>query len=471
MKMTWLLFPIATLAMLSGCAEFVDRPLAPASTAAAFEARRLDDPGLRRFLAAGLKQRGRPPEVWDLETLTYAALYFHPDLDLARAQRELAEAGKITAAQRPNPSISLSPTYVTHNPIGLSPWLAGINPSIPIETAGKRDYRIAHAQHLAESARLKIAAAAWQVRSRLRASLVNLYAAERTAALRAEQRGHQEAWVRLLEERLAVGEISRPEVTLGHLALQQADLALREAERLAAEARVQLAEALGLPAAALAGVAVSFEALKHLPALESLPTDRLRRRAMLGRADILVALSDYEASQSALQLEIAKQYPDVNIGPGYIYNQAENRWVFGLNLSLPILHQNQGLIAEAEAHRKDAAARFEALQARVAGEVDRTWAGAASARHKLATAEDWLSAQARQRQSAEALFRAGETDRLALVSADLEYATTALARLDALVRAQQALGLLEDALQRPLDETGSLSPAAEPPPRRDPERP
>jgi outer membrane protein TolC len=406
------------------------------------------------------------PKVWDFDTLTLAALYYHPDLKLARAQHDIAEAGEITAAQRPNPSLSLSPTYVTHNPVGLSPWLAGINPDIPIETAGKRDYRIAHARHLTESARLKIAAAAWQVRSRLRASLVNLYAAERTAALRTEQRRHQEALVRLLEERLAVGEISRPEVTLGHLALQQADLTLREAERQTAEARVQLAEALGLPAAALAGVAVSFEALERLPSLESLPVDRLRRQALLGRADILAALADYEGSQSALQLEIAKQYPDVHIGPGYNYNQGENRWIFGLSLSLPILNQNQGLIAEAEAHRKDVAARFEALQARVTGEVDRTLAGAASARQKLATAEDWLSTQARQRQSAEALFRAGETDRLALVSADLEYATTSLARLDALVRAQQALGLLEDSVQRPLDDSMPLPPFAESQSRR-----
>lgn len=469
--MNWLrlLLPLAASATLVGCAEFVDRPLAPVATTTAFHARRLDAPGLLRYLDAdhGRRRADERPQTWDLESLTVAALYFHPDLDLARAQRDVIEAGAITAAQRPNPTISLSPTYVTHNPFGLSPWLAGINPSIPIETAGKRDYRIAHARHQSEAAWLKIAVAAWQVRSRLRACLVTLYAAERATALWTERRAAEAVLVRLLEERLAAGELSRPEVTLGHLALQHTDLALREAERQRAEARIQLADALGLPALALAGVELSFATLEDLPKLESLPFERLRRQALLGRADLLAALADYSASQSALQIEITKQYPDLHIGPGYNFNQGENRWVFGLSLSVPILNQNEGPIAEAEARRKEATIRFIALQDKVAGEIDRTLAGARAAAEKLAAADALLRTQARQRQSTEALFRAGEADRLALVSAEVEYAATALARLDALVKAQQALGLLEDALQRPLDATRALPPATRLPARHD----
>jgi hypothetical protein len=47
--------------------------------------------------------------------------------------------------------------------------------------------------------------------------------------------------------------------------------------------------------------------------------------------------------------------------------------------------------------------------------------------------------------------RLGEEDRLALNAVQVESSVVARARLDALARAQTALGELEDAVQRPLD--------------------
>lgn len=452
---------LAGLALLAGCAEFVARPIDAAASAAQFESRSLRDAGLQTFVQAGLHREATPwpPAAWDLETLTLAALYYHSDMALARAQLETAKAGEITAAQRPNPSISFSPTYVTHiTSAPFNPYILGLNPDIPIETAGKRDHRIEHAQYLTAAVREKIATAAWQVRSRLRASLLNLYGARRTQALRAEQLAQQETLVRLLEKRRAVGELSRPEVAPARLALHQSELALGEAHKQAADATAQLAEAIGLPAAALAGAEISFDALERRPVLETLPAGKLRQQALFNRADVLGALADYEASQAALQLEVAKQYPDLRLGPGVIYNQGEYKWVLGASLTLPILNQNQGPIAEAEARRREAAARFEALQARIAGEVERSYAGALAVQHKLAQAQAWLDTQGQQRRFSEALFQAGESDRPALAVAQLDYAATALARLDALLKAQQALGWLEDALQRPLD--GSMPPPA-----------
>jgi outer membrane protein TolC len=66
-------------------------------------------------------------------------------------------------------------------------------------------------------------------------------------------------------------------------------------------------------------------------------------------------LAEYNASQSALQLEIAKQYPDIHLNPGYEFDQGDNKWSPGLTVTLPILNQNKGPIAEAEAKRTEAA--------------------------------------------------------------------------------------------------------------------
>ncbi len=435
--------------LTAGCASFHPRPLSPAQTAAALEDRRLDDPKLKDFIEANLHRQltSWPPRSWDFSMLALTAFYYHPDLDVARARWQVAEAGKITAGQRPNPSISAAPGFIS-NPGAANPWLYGASLDIPIETAGKRGYRLARAGHLAEAAYLDIATAAWQVRSRLRTALLDLYLSRESASLLKRQVAVQEELAQALAARLAQGEIPRPDLTQGQISLDQTLLLLQEAERQAAENRVRLAAALGLPVSALQPVEISFAFLQQLPPKPLSP--EVRRQALLSRPDILAALAGYEASQSALQLEIAKQYPDLHLGPGYHFDDAENKWTFGLSVTLPVLNQNQGPIAETRARRQEAAARFTALQARVIAELDRSLAGYFQTLRKLKTAEALEAAEKTQEQAAERSLRAGESDRLALLSTQLVLNKAALDRLQTFYQAQQALGLLEDAIKSPL---------------------
>ena len=438
------------LVLLAGCAAYTPKPLVPSETLSRFESRTLDDPGLKEFIE---RNRPRdlpawPPAQWDLRLLTLAAFYYHPDLDVARAEWGTAKAGVIAAGQRPNPRAGFNPAYNASSTSGISPWIFGFSLDVPLETAGKRGYRVARAEHLAQAARLNIAAAAWKVRSRLRSRMLELDAAVQAAALRERQRAIQVELVRALEKRLAAGEVSRPEVTLARISLDRTILLLRDAGKRIAEARVAVADAVGVPAAALEGHDVSFDFVNELPA--DLPPADVRRKALLGRPDILASLAEYEAAQSSLQLEIARQYPDIHLGPGYKWDQGDNKWSLGLSVTLPVLNRNEGPIAEAEARRAESAARFTALQARVIGESDRALAGYRESLKKLEAADALLASQRSRRQSAEAMFHAGEADRLALLGARLELETGALARLEALVEVQRALGLLEDAVERPL---------------------
>ena len=54
---------------------------------------------------------------------------------------------------------------------------------IPIETAGKRGKRIAEAEKISESARWNFVSAVWQIRSGVRADLLDLKISERRADL------------------------------------------------------------------------------------------------------------------------------------------------------------------------------------------------------------------------------------------------------------------------------------------------
>lgn len=441
--------------LLAGCARFHTQPISPAQTAADFEARSLAEAGLRAFIETNLHGPlpAWPLASWDFTHLTLAAFYFHPDLDVARARWALVQAGKTTAAERPNPTASVTPGYNATTRIP-SPWLVTPTLDIPIETAGKRGYRMKQAAELSEAARLNIASVAWQVRSHLRRTWVDLYLARETELLLRQQQTTQEQVVRLLEAQLAAGAVSPFEVTQARVALDHTRLALHDAERQRSEAHAQLAAAVGLPAPALDPALLSFASLAQPPA--ELPPTEVRRQALLNRADILGALAEYAAAESALRLEIARQYPDIHLSPGYEFDQGDHKWTLGLSVTLPVLNQNQGPIAEAEARRTELAAQFNALQARVLAELDRATAAYGASRAKAGTADALLANLTKQEQAARARLEAGEISRLELSTVQLELSQAALARQTARAQAQQAFGDLEGALQSPAGMTHAL---------------
>ena len=435
----------AALTLVAGCATFHSQPISSEKTAANFDARSLNDENLHAFLETNHVTGDWPRQSWDLNAFTLAAFYYQPALAEARAQWAAVEATQITAGQRPNPTVGFTPTKDTTT---TPPWIYGVTWDIPIETAGKRGKRIAQAEHLSEAAKWDFIGAAWQVRSHVRATLLNLYTARETESLLARQEAAQSNVVRLLEGQLAAGAVSSYEVTQARVTLGTTRLARQDATGQSAQARVQLASALGLPLRALDGVEFSFAGLNEFP--KDLTAPEVRRDAILNRADVRGALADYAASQSALQLEIAKQYPDLHLGPGYELDQTDNKWSLGVSLDLPILNHNQGPVAEAKANRAAAAAHFLTVQTTAIAEIDSALAGYDAALQKSATAKSLLENLQKQADSVRAQVQAGEVEPLALASAEAEYATGSQSQLDALVKAQQALGQLEDAVQSPL---------------------
>jgi cobalt-zinc-cadmium efflux system outer membrane protein len=436
--------------LTSSCVRFHHQPVIAAVTLADFESRRLDDKDLKKYVLTHQAVQEWPPQEWNMRSLTLAAFYYNYDLDVARAQWGLAEAGRIKAGERPNPSVNALGGYNTTTPVSeITPWIPELVLEIPFEVAGKRGYRISQARHLSDAALWNLVSVAWEVRSRLRQSFLELYAARETELLLSRRQAIQEENVRILELQLAAGEASPYETTQSRIALDNSRLAAIEASRQKIEARVRLADIIGIPAQVLEGLFLSFVEFEHIQT--DIPSNEIRRQALLNRADILSLLSEYAASQAALQLEIARQYPDIRIGLGYQLDQTDSKWTLGLALDLPILNRNRGQIAEAEARRTETAARFLALQAKVIGALDIAVASCRSALEKSKAADELLANLSKQEKTARAKYEFGEISRPELLGVELELASSALSRLDALVKAQESLGKLEDVLQSPLD--------------------
>ena len=441
---------LAAAMMAAACVRYHARPIAPGRTLEDLEARRLDSPELGRFLIANKEAETWPPPAWDLKALTLAALYYHPDMDIARAQWGVARGGRITAGERPNPTLNPSIGYNATSPRSeVTPWIPEVALELTIETAGKRGIRIAKARHLADAARWQILSTAWAVRSRLRGALLEVYAAGEMESLLADQEKLRTEFVRLLEIQKEAGEASTYDLTQARVALDESRLAAIEAARAKEDAKARLAGALGLARPALEGVTISFEAFRGVK--PDLPSGEIRRQAVLNRSDILAALAEYEASQSALKLEIAKQYPDINLGPDYQLDQTDSKWTIGLALVLPIFSRNRGPIAEALAGREESAVRFLALQSQVLGELDAAIEDLRAAVLKSGVADDLVTNLAGQDRTARAQRELGEISLLELIGIRLELNAGAQARLEALTQAQEAVGRLENAAQSPLD--------------------
>lgn len=447
---------LASLVFAGGCISAgPSAPPALEPSGAAVAARNLQDPALRSFLTRNL---GRDPSpaaggAWDFNTLTWVAFYFHPGVDVARAQWEAARAAQATAAARPNPTLTLTPGF-NSNAGDISPWFPAIAADIPLETGGKRAARTDAAKLGTEAARQDLFAAAWKIRADLRQALADLKAAEQRLGVLQTQVAAQESILALLEQRRQAGTITAPEATTARIALLQSRASAADAERQVPLARQRVAEALGLPASALNGIV--FGPLPVATTASATALDTARQVSLRSRADVLAALARYDSTRASYTAEAAKRYPDLHFGPSYQWDQGASKWSLGVTLELPVFNHNEGPLAEALAKTRQAAADFNAVQTRVIAEIDRAVAGQTGAANVIASLTGVQAEFTRRQQSLQSRLAAGGADQLEVQNGRLELATAELGLLDARTQAIAAAGQLEDALQVPFADLAPL---------------
>lgn len=438
---------LVAMCLLAGCAieRYTPAPIVASTTASQLESRTLADAGLRAFeeRSLGHPVPRWPPENWDLQTLSLAALYFNPALDLARARLVTAQGAVVTASARPNPTFDFVPGVP-------APYLLTQDFLLAIETAGKRGRRVQIAQNLDQAARFDLADSAWTVVMGVRLALLSYLVASRNLELlRSEQQVRQDQ-VAILEQILSVGEITRLDVDLARIEVSKTQVAARTAEGQVADAKAALAGAIGIPVAGLEGANFSWPEMDSPPAAESLSADQVQRDAVLNRLDIRRSLTRYAAAEAAVHSEIAAQYPNFNIGPGYTYEERNSFFTVGFSTSLPIFNRNHGPIAEAEGRRQEAAASFLQTQAQVIARSERALGVYTAALKEVAESQSLYQLQQTQLQITQRSIGAGADNRLSLDGVQIQLSILRRAELDALARAQRALGDLEDAVQRPL---------------------
>ncbi len=447
-------------AFLSGCTFqiYTAKPLDLNAITSELRARDPMSTDFEAFLRnQGYADNQFPLKSWGLNELTYSALYFHPDLDVARATWRASVAAERTAGQRPNPVISVDTERHSETSGGISPWLFGLAIDIPLETGGKRQARIDRATSLSEAARIEIAQTAWKVRSRVHASWITYQASAAQSHLLEEELALRSEIVEMIEARLRAGMASSLESTNARLLMQRTRQALDIEKALQVELRAMLATDAGLSANKFGSIALTAHEEKELQAARKAFMDdpaqqeNLQEAALLNRLDIRAALARYDAAEAKLRLEIARQYPDITLSPGYSYDQGDKIWSLGFSTLLSLLNKNEGNIAEADAQRELEAARFRALQAEVIGQLDSRKAAYLQTLGNLDASRQLLAAQGGRTRMIEKQFEQGIADRLELTTARLENLLLQQALLANETRVQRAAHALEEAIQQPIE--------------------
>lgn len=414
---------------LGACARYAryqPAPLMVTDEAGAYAARRLDDPGLARVLAAhGVATNDT---AWDSRPLALAALYFRPALTEAQRSLEAARAGEISARTRPYPSASVVASRAGRASEGRStPWSVSLATGLTLELGGKRDARIARARAGTLAARLRLESAAWRIAQEARASGTAAVGSDADLADARGELAQLRTLLDLLRGRFREGRIVRAELARSETDVQTSAVAATLALRARSDARAALARALAVPIREADRIPLRPDPRSACVVSDSLPIDTLDVLALWTHPLVGVALADYTVTEADLRGRIAQQYPDLVVGPGLAWDQGIGRWILSLALPGIPIDRARGPIAEAVARRAVQAARVTVVQDSVLAAVDSGVAACHSGAREVAVADSLVRSSAEQLRLTQAAYQRGETGQT----------ETAFARL-ALIRAERA---------------------------------
>jgi multidrug efflux system outer membrane protein len=293
----------------------------------------------------------------DEESLVRFALAHNPELSVSRSDQDLADAEISSASALSNPQLRAEWLHVQSFAekgfgIGLE-W----SPPQPGVYGSRQDAARAQARAVTEDLR-ELAA---NVEAQVRGAYARVQALDQEITLADESVATRRTLHDVLKERVARGAATR--IDLGLVAISLAR-GVQERELLLlsrARAKAELEALLGMPpeqSLLLKTSAVTAEAIPASPE----PVDRAPRAdaelvqtALSARPQLRADSARTEAADRTLSVERAKRYPWLELQARYRRHDQSNYphdLTLGVAITLPILSQNHGPIAAAEAQRR-----------------------------------------------------------------------------------------------------------------------
>ena len=358
-----------------------------------------------------------------LKEAEVVALFFNPELRLARLKADVPRVGAREAGRWEDPELGIDGERIIE---GVDdPWVLGgmVNLTIPI--SGRLGVEREVAQSEADTAVVRALAEERRVLAELRAAWAEWSASHERASLTRQLVAELDPVVERAERLRTAGELDPVDARLLRIERVSQTAKLRSYEADARVAEIELKARLGL----LPTADVKLTPSVPIPDVD-LIADRQLPAVIAEHPRVRLARAEYDIAERTLKLEVRKQYPDLKIGGGFGTDEGDERVLFGAALPLPLFNANRRAIAEARASREVARAGAEAEYERLLAEASVAQLRLEAARERLVYVEKELAPLADQQVAdARRLAQLGDFNTLVLLEA---LKTAHEARLDVL---------------------------------------
>lgn len=363
----------------------------------------------------------KPGEALSVERLSQIGLLLNADLNKARLTHMRSTAAAKYAGLWKDPGVSADAArYLEGKMLDR-----GVTLSIPVTGTPGLARKVAELYAAADYHELRAQEADYLVR--LRALCYTIRIAHTKHEIIKARRQQVEAEQKSLARLQALGEVTAGELHEGTRRLNDTIKELQELDNEHLSKHLELVGLLGLHPA-VGEVEVAGTLPGGVPANVAPPTEEM----LLRHPRLLAAMASYKTSEKELQLEIRRQYPELELGPSLVHEEGENKLGLSVGFTLPLWNRNREAIARAEGSR--ALSRHDAVQ---------QWrelvlqANALCRRQSLAeqhcrTEHERLSTLQRSTAQQEELFRLGEVDLPTIAAARQETYARRLSYLDCL---------------------------------------
>ncbi len=368
---------LAALLCLHACVNYhySAEPIDPAHFLENQLALSVDAPEFQQFHQRFLPLTNWPLQRWQFDNLALAQLYFHPDINVAIQTIPVEQSKQIIAQQRINPQLNIPLEHHSDTSDGKSPWLIGLLLDFVYERQGKRQARIDQAANQALMTQMDVQIIAADLQKRLHMAYLEHFAAKQGLEILRNEKTILEQVIHVLEQRLDAGETNQFEISVTRLETQKNLLALARQQARVTESYVKLAAMLGINPDKFIGRDIEFANQWSSTERYELTRPEIRQDMLQNRLDVQKALIEYQVFEAALRYQIEKQYPDITLSPGFIFDQDDKIWTLGTAWLLPLLHNNDGQIEQALAERRLMQQRFLQLQSQIINQLNLLWSG------------------------------------------------------------------------------------------------
>ncbi|MCH2133220.1 MAG: TolC family protein [Phycisphaerales bacterium] len=353
---------ILAMVMLVGCQSYEPVPLDIRTYRLSLDSRLVDTEPVSDFAQRLQASGGDVPTRFDPgDGISSAegevlALFYNPDLRIARLEAGVALANKETAGLWDDPVFGFDAAEIISPP---TPFEWGAMGRLTIPISGRLDVEKARAGAAYESQLRAVVDAEWQVRAELRRRWARWTAAVEHRELLGEIISQLDEISDIADQLAKLGELNRVERRLLRIELADRQVQSSQASVNVIEAERALLEVLGLPPTAASMLLPDF------PGTDLPEVDDVTARLIECNTELAVHFADYQVAEETLRLEITKQFPDIVIGSGYGTQFNDHRVMFGVSIPVPILNANKAPIAEATAQREVVRAQAETAFARI----------------------------------------------------------------------------------------------------------